>query len=238
MIDFKKLFVCSFVLLFSISVFGNKTVHVRRSVAFDAFSDDTQYSPRDLTDDDLHGHHAEGDYPESFPPPDPLHDDDDKFSMRCQSGSSWDDFSTFDHCKAVLTVDISWNIADPSDVRSCVLQVTLTANGSVFDYDTGGYYEISGDCALDEKKIDGVGVWVVHPKTIIKKRTTTATFKGRFTETQAAIWAKQIYQNLNENIKNLMKNYTATYKLSNDGTQLDFSIPAYYEISYTCQDWC
>ncbi len=231
MLDFKRLITFSCLLMFSLPVLANKAIYVRKSVAFDAFPSDAYYVGET---ENIDGHHTSSSYPNPLPPTDPLHDDDQKFSMRCQSSDGGDV-----DCEAKVTVNVYWNQDDPSNQKSCTVVAKLTADGDVvFGYDTHRKYSISGDCGLDDKKIDGVGVWVVHPNTIIKKRTTSVTFKGRFSDTQASTWAGQIYENLNDNIKSLIKNYTPTYELSADRREVTFSIPSHYELDYTCQDWC
>ncbi len=235
MFDSKRLFLAGFALFFSLPVLAMyKTTHVRQSVAYDAFPDDVKITSEQ--ESNKSGHHTEGSFPETFVPKNPLYDDDDKFQMRCQS----DSWSIYD-CSVDLTLEVQWNFNDPDNIKTCSLTVNLDADGSadhVYYTHRRHYLDDDADCALDEKKIDGISVWVVHPKIIIMKRTTTAKFKGNFTEAQAATWAEQIYKNLTQSTKDQMKSYKASYDLSPDETELTFIIPAYYEADYTCQDWC
>lgn len=235
MFDFKRLLSLLFFSLISFTSFGAyKTTHVRQSVAYDAFPPDVKVISE--VESNKSGHHTEGSFPQTFVPQNPLHDDDDKFQMRCQS----DEWSVYD-CSIDLTLTVQWNFSVPNKLKTCSLKVNLTADGSgdnVYYTHRRHYLDDNDDCSLDEKKIDGVNVWVVHPKTIAGKRTTTVKFKGTFTDTQAATWADQIYRNLAPSLKDQVGLYTPSYELNSDKTELTFTMPAYFEAPYTCQDWC
>lgn len=237
MIDFKRLFSILFFLFVSLSSFGAyKTLHMYQSIAFDAFPSDTTYKEEPPTD--THGHHISGSYPESYPPLNPLHDDDDKFGMRCQSGSG----GGYD-CRITLAVDMQWNTKFLGKTKNCTITVKLQDNGNEFDHQQVYEYYVNdgSDCTVDHRKIDGVNVGVVHPKVTAGERITTVKFKGTFTDTQAATWADQIYSNLLPDLKKnlgLSNDNKTKYQLNNDKTLLTFTMPVYFEVPYTCQDWC
>lgn len=221
------IFIFAILLSLQQAIASSVYITTAQSVTFESFGSDVQhvYEPQK----DQRGL-VEGWYPDDppFPPADPVHDNNDKFRIRCE------DVKGVIDCQDVFTTTLTWNTAYPGHTKTCSVEVKLQIHWEVYDgdIDRKRTYTTNGDCSVTKTTSDGQELWVVHPNTRSGTRTMSMRFIGYFNPLDAAIWSNQIYAHLNAPFADSTRYFPGSYNVSSDGSSLTISIPTYYELPY------